>query len=163
LLHLVCAGARIVHHYCFYIIVFRVVSVQHSICDIRYIVSSIALSCDINFLVVQIKGIQEILEKSQELRRYVCFASCGWCALRKASSDWLLDPDHVGQIDPGIRILDWLVGAILPKKRSILLKEAFERGASGASVEPDGYFVLGSFVLRWEVPEVELASLVSVC
>lgn len=103
---------------------------------------------------MQIEGIQEILEETQELRSYICFAGRGWSTLRKASADWLFDPDHVGQVDPGIWILHRLEGSVLPQEWSIFLEQSFERGASRPSVEPDGYFVLGGFIFRWEVPEV---------
>lgn len=109
---------------------------------------------------MQIEGIQEILEKPQKLRSYVCFAGRRWGALRKASADRLLDPDHVSQIYPGVGVLDWLVGSVLPEKWSVFLEKSFERGASRPSIEPDGYFVLGGFIFRWEVPKVKLAGLV---
>ncbi len=109
---------------------------------------------------VQIERIQEILEETQELRSHVGFAGRGWSALGKASANRLLDPDHIGQIDPGIGILDWLVGTILPQEWTIFLEEAFKRRAPRAPIEPNGYFVLSSFIVRWKVPEVQLAGLI---
>lgn len=47
-------------------------------------------------------------------------------------------PDHIGQINPGVWILDWGKSAILPKKRPILLEQTLERAAARATVEPDG-------------------------
>ena len=72
----------------------------------------------------------------------------------------LSSPDHVGQIDPGIGVLDWGKSAILPDKGTILLEETLERAAAGATVQPDGDLVARQWIVRGEEPEVQFARLV---
>jgi len=69
--------------------------------------------------------------------------------------DLLLNPDHVGQVDPSVRVLDGFECSILPKKWAILLQKSFKRAASWTTVKPDGYLVSGVGVAGGEEPEVK--------
>ena len=67
LLDSICAGARIINHDAVHVVVRRIVSVQHCICNIRHIVSSIALSRDENLPALQRKQIYKVLEEAKKL------------------------------------------------------------------------------------------------
>lgn len=50
-------------------------------------------------------------------------------------------PQHVSQIDPRVRVLRGRICAWDPSKASILLKEALQRAATRATVQPNRHFV----------------------
>ena len=82
-------------------------------------------------------------------------------ALGKASTDWLLDPYHVGQIYPIPRVVcGHRSAAILPRNWAVLLQQTLERGAAWAAIQKNANFLACSLVLRREEPEVELRSFV---
>ena len=114
LLNSICACARVVDHYGINVIVSRVLSVQHRISNVRHVVSGIAFASNEDLTTLQSKEIYKVLEEAQKFPGNVRLAGSVRCSLRKPSSHWLLDPHHVGKIDPGPFISERLECAILP-------------------------------------------------
>lgn len=138
LLHSVRAEARIVHHNAFDVKVLLVFAIKHGVGNVRNVVTGIALAGNVNFPVLNAKGVEEVLEETQELIGDVRLARRGRRTLTETRSHWLLDPDHVGQIDPCVGIPDRSECAILPQERAVFLDEALERTATRPAIEPDG-------------------------
>jgi len=126
LLYHIVARARVINQDGLNVIIFLVLSVEHGVRNIWHVVSSIAFSSDIDFLVLQTKGIYEILEEAKELRRNLVFVGCSRDSLRESSAYRLLNPDHVGQVYPSPWVVDRLEGAVLPDHRPVFLEETFE-------------------------------------
>lgn len=59
---------------------------------------TVRLSSNVNFILVDIEGINEILVESDELEAQLNFVSNVWHALRIARADWLFDPEHVREV-----------------------------------------------------------------
>ncbi|KAB8737527.1 hypothetical protein FH972_026486 [Carpinus fangiana] len=139
-----------------------VFAVEHGAGNVGDIVAGVALACDIDFLVVQTEGVDEALEEAKEGLCDLLLVGLGGLALREASTDRLLDPDHVGQIDPCVGVLDGTKGTILPDDGAILLEETLERTAARSAVQPDGNLILGQRVRGREEPEIEGSRLASI-
>ena len=75
------ACARVVYQDRVNIVVSRVVGVQHRICNIRHIVSSIALARNEDLATLQSKEIYEVLEEAKELPGDIRLAGSVWCPL----------------------------------------------------------------------------------
>lgn len=73
-----------------------VVCVQHSVGNVRNVVTGIRLSSDKYSAILQIEGIDEVLPESQKLSGYICFAGCGRNTLGESSANWLFYPHHIG-------------------------------------------------------------------
>lgn len=121
-------GARtgVIHQDALDVKVRLVVTVEHGVRDVRDVVTGVTFAGDVDLPSLQSERVDEVLEEAQELPRYVRFARRGRRALTEARTDRLLDPDHIGQVDPGVGVLDRSEGAILPQKRAVLLEEAFQ-------------------------------------
>ena len=52
-------------------------------------------------------------------------------------------PEHVGQVDPRVRVLHGRISAWQPKEATSLLEEAFHGTAARSAIHPDGDFVNG--------------------
>lgn len=81
LLNGICACARVIYQDRVNIVVSRVVGVQHRICDVRHIVSSIALARNEDLTTLQGKEIYKVLEEAKELPSDVRLAGSIWCPL----------------------------------------------------------------------------------
>lgn len=75
------ARARVVYQDGVNIVVSRIVGVQHRICNIRHIVSSIALARNEDFATLQSKEIYEVLEEAKKLHSNIRLAGSIWCPL----------------------------------------------------------------------------------
>jgi hypothetical protein len=53
-------------------------------------------------------------------------------------------PQHVSEVHPRVRVLNWSKGSCLPKESAVLLKEPFEGTAARSAIKPDGNLVDGS-------------------
>lgn len=69
----------------------------------------------------------------------------------------MFHPNHVGKIDPGPQILDWLEGAILAEKGPVFLENPLEGAAARTSIQPCGDLVASFWICRREEPDVELS------
>ncbi len=126
LLYGVRARTWIIHHDTLDVKVRRIVTAKHGVRYVWDVVTRITFTGDVYLPSLQSERFDEILEETQELPRHIRFARRGRCALTEARTDRLLDPDHVRQIDPCVRVPDGCECAILPQKRTILLKEPFQ-------------------------------------
>jgi hypothetical protein len=79
---------------------------------------------------LQIEGLHEVLPEPKELLGNVRLTGSSGGTRAKSSANGLLNPDNIGKVDPGVWILDGLVGTVLPKERAILLEETLERRAA---------------------------------
>lgn len=100
LLHSFGASTRIVDQYRLDIVICRVIAIQHRIRDIWDIVSRIRFPGNVDFAILQSKSVHEILPEAQELQSNTSLICNIWSPLREASPNWLLNPNHVGEIDP---------------------------------------------------------------
>lgn len=146
LLHSFCARTWIVDQDRLNVVVYRVIATQHRVRDVWHIVSRITFPRDIDFAILQSKGVHEILPKAQKFRSNASLICNVWSSLREASPNRLLYPNHVGQIHPCPRVRNWSKSSILPKKRSVFLQQAFKRAASRSAIEPNSNLVLGKRV-----------------
>ena len=108
------SGARVVDHSSLQIVVCCVVSVEHSVCDIRHIVSNfksvilmlqfqlkeiipcVRLASNEDFSPLQGKGIYKVLPEAKELGCDIHLTSCCGCSLSEARSNRLFNPNHIG-------------------------------------------------------------------
>ena len=70
---------------------------------------------------MQTESIDKVLEEAEELGSNIGLACSSRFSLRESSAYRLLNPNHVGKIDPCPRVLDRLEGSILPEERPVLL------------------------------------------
>lgn len=82
-----------------------------TISNVGDIIASIALSRDVDRESFHSERIDKVLEETQELCRDFSFIGSRLGALTEACADRLLDPDHVGQIRPAVRVRDRPVGS----------------------------------------------------
>ena len=113
------------------------------VCDVWHVVACIALAsqeevpsvwCQLcitstrdSILPLNTKCLDELLIKANELLTEPDFIDDVWHALCVANSDRLLDPQHVGQVHPSVRIQDRRQCASFPGKWTILSEQATER------------------------------------
>lgn len=50
-------------------------------------------------------------------------------------------PQHVSEIHPRVRVLNWSIGSCLPEESTVLLKEAFKGAAARSAIKPDGNLI----------------------
>jgi hypothetical protein len=74
----------------------------------------------------------------------------------------LVNPDHICQIYPGIRIGDGTEGTRLPQEWSILLEQPIERTAARPAVQPEDDLIRGRRIFRGKEPKPELILVVRV-
>lgn len=95
------------------------------------------LACDIGLPVLGLECIDETFVEAAELSGQLDLVSDVWSALAITDADRLFDPKHVGQIGPGVRVLDRSQCTGLPGERAVLGQETRETGTSRAAVQPD--------------------------
>jgi hypothetical protein len=84
-----------------------------TICNIRDIVASIALSRYVDCETFHSECIDKVLEEPQKLSSDLHFVGGRLRALAETCADWLLDPYHVGQICPAVCVWDGFVGSFV--------------------------------------------------
>ena len=72
-----------------------------------------ALARDIDCKPFHRKSIDEVLEETQKLRSNLSFVSGRRRALTEACAHRLLNPDHIGKIDPTVCVWNRLIGSCL--------------------------------------------------
>ena len=83
--------------------------------NLRNIVTGITLATDEDFLVVQTEGVDKVFEETEEISSHHFFIGVhSPVTLGKASADGLLNPHHIGEVDPRIRVRYRLECTILP-------------------------------------------------
>ena len=123
------------------VVVGGVVLVKHGGGDVGDVAAGVGLAGDVDFKILDAEDILPVFEEFDEVLGDFFFRGGGYFADGVAGADRLLDPEHIGEVDPRVRILDGGVGSRLPSKPSVFLEEAFEGTATRASVQPDCDFV----------------------
>ena len=103
----------------------------------RYRFSTYGLSCDISLPVLCLEGIDKALVEAAELRSKLDFVGNVRCALTVANPDRLLDPKHVGQVGPRVRVLNRGERAGLPGEGAVFGQETGERRTARSAIEPE--------------------------
>jgi hypothetical protein len=78
------------------------------------------LACNVCLPVLGLERIDETLVEAAELSSQLHLVSDVGSALAITDADRLFDPEHVGQIGPGVRILDRSQCTGLPSERAVL-------------------------------------------
>lgn len=125
--------ARVVDHHSLDVVVLCVVLLNHRVGYIRAVLSSIGLSSNVDLSAVKAKEVHEVAPERKELIRNVNLVCGVRRTLGETSSNRLLDEDHVGQIVPSISVGHRAVSACLPNDGAVLVEEAIQRRASGAT------------------------------
>ena len=119
------------------IVVLRVVGANESIGDIRHVETSITLSGDVNLVILQSESRGKLLVEADELLGQLNFIRDVGYPLSVSNANWLFHPDHVGQVDPSVGVLDRVEGASFPGKWTILSQQTAQRTTPWATIEPD--------------------------
>lgn len=80
--------------------VLRVVLVDHAASNVRHVKTTVALASDVHLVVLHIKGVDKVLPETSQLVRNLELIVVSRSALRKASANGLIDPDHIAQVVP---------------------------------------------------------------
>ena len=97
---------------------------DESIRDVRNIVARIRLSGQIHLVTLHAECIYEILPEAHELVCHLVFVGDIWGTNRKAGTDWLVDPNHVGKIGPREGVLPGFDCTWLVQDRPVLEHQA---------------------------------------
>jgi len=108
------------------------------------------------------EGLDKLLIEANELLAKLNLVGDVGCALGEADANRLLDPHHIGEVDPSVWVLDGGESASFPGEWTVLGKEAAQGTAARAAVEPDSDLFLGIGVGGREEPEEQLTSLILV-
>ena len=111
---------RVVDCHALDVVILRVVRIDKSIGDVWHIIPSIAFTCYIHRVAVDLESIDETLIESNKFETKLDLVGYVRNTLREPNSDWLLDPEHVSQVDPCVRVLYGRESAGFPGKRAIL-------------------------------------------
>lgn len=130
------ANDGIVDRYTRQIVVDGIISIDKGVRDVRHVIAAIGLSGEVYFAVLHTKCFNKLLVESDKLLTKLDFIGDVWCSLRETDADWLLNPQHVGQVDPCVGVLDRLVSSCFPSERTVFREETTQRAASGTAVEP---------------------------
>lgn len=137
------------------VVVVRVVPVQELIRHVRHVEAGVTLARNVDLAAMGVKGVDERLVESGEFLGQLKLVGDVRLALRKANANGLsgeeksgqtlqhaalegfsLNPKHVRQVHPGVRVLHRSVGAGLPREGAVLGQETAQRTAAGAAIEP---------------------------
>ena len=127
---------RIVNSYTSEIVVDRVIRVDECVGDVRHVVSTITLTSQVYLSVLDLKCVDEALVETDELLTELHFVRDVRYPLCITNTDWLLNPHHVGQVDPCVGVLSRGNCARFPSKRAIFGQQTRKRTAAWAAVEP---------------------------
>lgn len=127
---------RIIDRHSRKVVVRLVVGVDESIRYVRYIVPSVALASDIDLTALELEIVHPVLIESHELLCKFHLIDDVRSPLSKSDTDRLLNPEHVCQIHPRIRVWGGCKCAGLPCEGTILGNETAEGAAARATIEP---------------------------
>jgi hypothetical protein len=106
-----------------HVVVRSIVVIQHGACDIRDVLSGITLTSDVHLVALHAKGVDEVLPESVELSSNIGLIVDKGVSGRETSRDWLINPYHVCEVCPGVRVGYWGVSTGLPREGSVFLEE----------------------------------------
>lgn len=92
LLSIVATNAGVIDQGALEVVVFGIVLVQHRRRDVWYIATSIRLAGDVNFVVLDAKGVLEVLEEVDEVLSDLRLGGCCLGTLGEARAYGLLNP-----------------------------------------------------------------------
>jgi len=113
-----------------------VIRSDEGVCNVWNVVAAVALTGQVEIPSLDTEGLNELLVEANELLSKLNFVGDVWCTLSEADADRLLDPHHVGEIDPCVRVLNRSEGASFPGEWTILGKQTAQGTAARAAVEP---------------------------
>ena len=140
----------------------RVVGGDEGVCDVRDVVATVALSSEVEVPALNAECLNKLLVETDKLLAELVLVGDVGCSLGETHANGLLNPHHVGEVDPGVRVLDRSKSASLPGEGTVLGQQSTEGTATRASIEPDGDLLLRVGVGGGEEPEEKLASLIGV-
>lgn len=123
------------------IVVVRIVLVDKRSGDIRHVATRVALASDVDLELLDAKELFKVLEELDKVFGRLFLPSGSRGASRKPGTDGLINPEHVGQVDPRIRVLNRSESAGLPAEATILLQKGFHGTAARTAIQPDGDLV----------------------
>jgi len=91
----------------------------------------IGLAGNIHRVSLHGERVDKVLPEAHELSSHIRLARGRDRAGRKARTNGLLNPDHVGQVVPTPWVREGQIRAVLPQERAILLEEALEGRTAG--------------------------------
>lgn len=116
--------------------VLLVVGLDKAVGDVRNVHAGVRLSSDVRLPVVGVEGINKVLVEAAELLgKFNLVGDIGY-ALGVADANWLLNPKHVGDVVPRVRVGSRGKSALLPRERAIFIEQPDERTAARATIEP---------------------------
>lgn len=118
------------------VVVNRIVCIDKGVRDVRDIEAAVALTSQVNLSVLDLKGIDKAFVEANEFLAKLNFVGDVGNALCEADADGLLDPHHVGKVDPCIWVLSRRDRPRFPSKWAILGKQTAEGTTAWTSVEP---------------------------
>ena len=98
--YVVCVDGRVIDLHSLHIKVLLVLRIQHTTCDIRDVLPSVTFSGDVDFVPLHGKCFNEVLPETHELLRNIVLVINGYRSMGEPRADWLINVDHVGQINP---------------------------------------------------------------
>jgi hypothetical protein len=119
------------------------VPVDHLGRNVRHVLARVALPRDEDLELLHAEQLLEVLEEVHKVLGDVQLVRRRHLADGEPGADRLFDPQHVGEVDPRVRVDLRRVLAPRPLEQAVLLQETFEGAAAGAAVQPDGDLVHG--------------------
>lgn len=125
-----------------------VILVKHGVCNVGHISTRITLASDVDLVVADIEDLLvrvsrgtigeigvmqnylEVFEEVDKLLGWYLFVGVVRDARRESHSDGILDPKHIGQVDPRVWVDLWSILTPGPLNQAILLEKAFQRAAA---------------------------------
>lgn len=119
-------NARVVSQGPGYVEVGLVLFVEHGVGNVWHISSGIRFSRHIDLKVLDAKQFLKVLEETDKVGCNVLLTSCRDVANGEACAHRLLNPEHIGQVDPAVQIELRRVLTPCPLDVAIFLKEPFQ-------------------------------------
>ncbi len=95
------------------IVIRRIVGIQHTSCNIRNILTSVTFTSDIDLVSFHAESINEVLPETHELSSNVVLVIDGDVSRRESSAHGLIDVNHVGEVNPAVRVCLAATGTVL--------------------------------------------------
>lgn len=113
-----------------------VISGDEGICNVWNVVAAVALTSEVEIPSLDTEGLDELLVEANELLAELDLVRDIGCTLSEANADGLLDPHHVGEVDPCVRVLNGSERASFPSEWTVLSEQTAQGTATRAAIEP---------------------------
>ena len=113
-----------------------VISGDEGICNVWNIVATVTLTSEVEIPSLDTEGLDELLVEANELLAKLHLVRDIGCTLSEANADGLLDPHHVGEVDPCVRVLDRSESASFPGEWTVLGEQTAQGTATRAAIKP---------------------------